>query len=145
MLAIDGLAVRTRQPFKTEVKNIKSWCCRKGGWALIVMAGCDASGKFVMAIANNSGSTNDNIAWEMSGLYKAIEAGLLHPRCYFIIGDEAFSNTNELLSPWPGRGLGKYKDSFNYHLSHSRQVIEKGFWHANSKMRYMLEKISILT
>ena len=30
-------------------------------------------------------------------------------------------------SPWPGRGLGIYKDSYNYWLSHSRQAIERAF------------------
>jgi hypothetical protein len=37
IMAIDGLAVRVRQPFTktltTEVKNTKSWTCRKGGFA----------------------------------------------------------------------------------------------------------------
>jgi hypothetical protein len=31
------------------------------------------------------------------------------------------------LSPWPGRGLDRYKDSFNFWLSHSRQVVECAF------------------
>jgi DDE superfamily endonuclease len=32
-----------------------------------------------------------------------------------------------MLSPYPGRGLGKWKDSFNFWLSHSRQSIERAF------------------
>jgi lipoprotein signal peptidase len=56
VLAIDGLAVRVRQPFKSEVKNTKAWCFRKGGFALIVMAGCDVNGVFHMATAKNSGT-----------------------------------------------------------------------------------------
>lgn len=62
----------------------------------------------------------------MSALSNAISEGKL-PSKYFIIGDEAFSCTNQLLSPYPGRGIGKYKDSFNYWLSHSRQCIERAF------------------
>jgi hypothetical protein len=30
-------------------------------------------------------------------------------------------------SPWPGRSLGIYKDSYNYWLSHSRQAIDRAF------------------
>jgi len=127
IMAIDGLAVRVRQPYKTEVKDIKSWCCRKGGFALIVMAGCDVNGRFYMASADHSGSTNDCIVWgDNSALADAIENGSLDPK-YFIIGDEAFSCTNQVLSPWPGRGIGLWKDSFNYWLSHSRQCIERAF------------------
>lgn len=55
VLAIDGLAVRVRQPFKSELENTKAWCYRKGGFALIVMAGCDVNGVFHMATANHSG------------------------------------------------------------------------------------------
>ncbi len=126
VLAIDGLAVRVRQPYKTETKNTRSWRCRKGGFALIVMAGSDVRGKFYMATANHSGSTNDCIVWECSALQAAIRDGLLDER-FFIIGDEAFSNTQQVLSPWPGRGIGRWKDAFNYWLSHSRQSIERAF------------------
>lgn len=62
----------------------------------------------------------------MSALANAISEGKM-PSKYFIIGDEAFSCTNQVLSPYPGRGIGKYKDSFNYWLSHSRQSIERAF------------------
>jgi hypothetical protein len=33
----------------------------------------------------------------------------------------------QFLSPWPGRGLDRYKDSFNYWLSHCTQCVEHGF------------------
>jgi hypothetical protein len=55
MDGIDGQAVRVRQPFKSEVKNTKAWCFRKGGFALIVIAGCDVNDVFHMATAKNSG------------------------------------------------------------------------------------------
>jgi hypothetical protein len=34
---------------------------------------------------------------------------------------------DKVLTPWPGRGLGRWKDAFNYLLSHSRQSIERAF------------------
>jgi hypothetical protein len=34
---------------------------------------------------------------------------------------------SSVMSPWPGRGLEKYKDSFNYWLSHSCQIAERSF------------------
>lgn len=126
VMAIDGLAVRTRKPTKEETTNIKKYSCRKGGFAVNVMAGADVNGIFVMATCNHAGSTHDVIAWEESALYLAVCEGKL-PNQFFFIGDDAFNCTNQMLTPWSGRGLGLWKDSFNYWLSHSRQCIERAF------------------
>lgn len=126
VMAIDGLCVRTRQPYLSEVKDVKSWRCRKGGFALVVLAGSDINGRFIFATADHSGTTNDIVAWETNSLYFALKEKRLH-ELFFIIGDEAFSCTNQLLSPYSGRGIGVWKDSFNYWLSHSRQCIERAF------------------
>jgi len=71
--------------------------------------------------------TNDIVAWNDSELRYFLELTQGLPSKYFFIGDEAFTNTQQFLSPWPGRGLDRYKDSFNYWLSHSRQCVERGF------------------
>jgi hypothetical protein len=55
-----------------------------------------------------------------------MDAGRL-PSDFYIIGDEAFSCNDQLLVPYGGRGLGVWKDSFNYHLSSMRQCIERAF------------------
>ena len=44
IMAIDGMLVRTRQPYKTEVVSIKSYRSRKGGFGIILMAGADVDG-----------------------------------------------------------------------------------------------------
>jgi hypothetical protein len=80
-----------------------------------------------MFSCKNSGSTNDCIAWELSLLKKLIIDDRRLPEQFFIIGDEAFSCCNQLLVPYSGRGLGTWKDSFNFHLSAMRQVIERAF------------------
>jgi hypothetical protein len=125
VMAVDGLVVRTRAPFAKEVPNVRDYCTRKGGFAEVVLAGCDIRGVVVMA-ANFSGSTQDAIAWEMSSWKKALDDNCLDAR-YFCIGDDAFPCTDQMLAPWPGRGIGRWKDSFNYWLSHSRQCIERAF------------------
>jgi len=99
----------------------------KGGFAIIALAGCDADARFISATASHSGSTNDIVAWNNSQLCKAVEHDKCLPPEYFFIGDEAFTNHNQFLIPWRGRGLDKYKDSFNYWLSHSRQIVERSF------------------
>ena len=49
------------------------------------------------------------------------------PPTYFGVGDDAFVNGDTLLTPWSGRGLTLFQDSFNYHLSSMRQTIERAF------------------
>jgi hypothetical protein len=59
VMAIDGFAVC---PFKTEVIHPKDYRFCKGGFAIIVLAGCDVDAKFVCASCTHSGSTNNIIA-----------------------------------------------------------------------------------
>ena len=46
------------------------------------------------------------------------------PPQYFAICDEAFSCTENVLTPYGGQQISVAKDSFNYHLSLMRQCIE---------------------
>jgi hypothetical protein len=124
--AIDGWVARTRQPFSWEVQDVKAYYNRHGFFGLVVLAGCDARCRFTMFSCKNTGSTNDVIAWELSQLSTAIGEGLL-PEEFYLIGDEAFINTDQFLVPYSGRGIGVWKDSFNFHLSVMRQCIERSF------------------
>jgi hypothetical protein len=127
VLAVDGLGVATRQPFKWEVLYPKDYRFRKRGFAIIVMAGCDIQARFIAVSCRHSGSTNDIIAWQDTNIYEMLEVERQLPEKYFLIGDEAFTNTFQFLSPWSGQGLDPYKDSFNFWLSHSRQCVERSF------------------
>jgi hypothetical protein len=133
VMAIDGWVCETKKPTMKETSNIRSYRNRKGIWGFTVLAGCDAKGKFLMFSCNGSGSANDILAWRWSSMKQNIISpmnGTLPsklPPQYFFIGDEAFVCENQLLVPWPGRGIGSNKDSFNYHLSARRQVIERAF------------------
>jgi hypothetical protein len=103
VVAIDGFAVLTRQPYDNEVLYKKDYRYRKGGFAIVVIAGCDVNCRFIVGSCNHSGSTNDIIAWQHMELYEAVEIDNKLPVKYFFIGDEAFTNTNQFLSPWPGK------------------------------------------
>ena len=88
------------------------------------MAGCSARLIFHIFSCKSGGSTNDSLAWEISDLRHLIEVDKRLPEPFYIVGDEAFTTTSQLLSPWPGKSLGPWKDSFNYHLSCMRQCGE---------------------
>lgn len=124
--AIDGLLIRTRAPFSKEHSNPSSFKNRKCTFGILALGIADLKGKFLMFNVNHSGSTHDSLAWATSSLQAMIANGDLD-KDLFLIGDEAFSCTNQVQSPWSGRGLGRWKDSYNYHLSSCRQCIERAF------------------
>ena len=118
VLAVDGIIIRCRAPFhQSETENASTFCNRKGFYGIVIIAGCDATLKFHFFSGKSPGSTHDCIAWEYSSLYKSVFANKRLPSEYFAIGDDAFVYTNNFLTPFPGRNIGLFKDSFNYHLS----------------------------
>lgn len=127
VLAVDGWVCATRKPTRKEVGDcVISYRNRKNCWGIIVMAGCDAKCRFSLLSAQCSGGTHDYPAWEGTRLAALLKENKL-PEPYYFVGDEAFVCTNNFLVPWPGTGLGLWKDSFNYHLSSMRQCIERAF------------------
>jgi hypothetical protein len=99
LMAIDGFGVKCHSPYKSEDLRWKDYHFDEGGFAIIVLAGCDVNARFIFATANHSGSTNDIYAWQDSELHQFLEVeGSLPPK-YFFISDEAFINTQQFLSP----------------------------------------------
>ena len=62
----------------------------------------------------------------MTTLAAAVEA---HTWCpdYFLVGDEAYVCTENLLTPFPGNELSNERSSYNYFISRMRQTIERSF------------------
>jgi hypothetical protein len=81
---------------------------------------------------NFSSSTYDSVAWRTCTLQDRIAKGEL-PEGLFLIGDEAFSCTNQVQSPWSARRLGCFKNSYNFYLSSRRQ-------YASQEMGYIANK-----
>ena len=126
--AIDGWVCPIQKPSPEDAPdgNVKNFMNRSGCWALVVLAGCDHKCRFNMFSAMNSGATNDALAWSWCPMKEILESEDW-PEDYYVIGDEAFVNTNRFLVPYAGTGLAKKQDSFNYCLSKMRQCIERAF------------------
>ena len=104
--AIDGLVIKTRCPNLREVVNQIAYRNRNGMWGIISFAGCDHELRFTMWSTVCPGSTNDSLAWELSDLYRAVVCGGLLPEQYFFICDEAVVASENVFSPFGGRGIG---------------------------------------
>jgi hypothetical protein len=103
---------------------------------MIAMAACDADCKFVFFNCRWTGSTNDAFAIRQcqggrilmgTSLEEPDQGPQQLPPVYYSVGDDAFVNSNTLLTPWSGHQLNIWQDSFNYHLSAMRQCIERAF------------------
>jgi DDE superfamily endonuclease len=124
--AVDGLAVRIAEPRGIEIPNPSSYYNRKGFFAIVVQAMCDASYRFSFISAIAPGSTHDSVAFRMSALYDILKAGALAPG-YWVAGNDAYVCAESLLTPHPGRNLSEARDCFNYWQSSARIFIEQAF------------------
>jgi DDE superfamily endonuclease len=127
VMAMDGWVMKTRCPNAKEVTNQVCFRNRKGVWGMVIFAGCDSRCSFLMFSVKCPGSTNDCIAWEITKVFQSIVVRKLLPPQYYFICDEAVSANEFVLSPYGGRNIGVWRDSFNYHLSSMRQSIERAF------------------
>jgi DDE superfamily endonuclease len=97
--------------------------------AFCIQAICDSKYRFMIASALCPGSTHDSVVFAVSSLSTFLQRspndGL--PQGFFVAADEAYSCSDRVLTPWPGRGLPCEKDCFNFWLSSARIHIEQSF------------------
>lgn len=124
--AIDGLLIKTRPPSKREtVRGIDFYSGHKKAVGLNAQVLCDAKKRVVYLSVRCPGKTNDLLAYQASNLSSLIE-GL--PDGYFVVGDNAYVNTNHLLVPFPGQiSSTDPRDAFNFYLSQLRVRVENCF------------------
>ena len=126
--ALDGIAIEITRPTKAEHPRPKRFFNRKGFYALVLQAVCDANLKFTFAGIDCYGSTHDSEAFQKSDLYERLSKGLL-PYEFHILGDDAYSLADYLLTPYPAvaHGLDAASDAFNFYHSKARITIERAF------------------
>lgn len=119
---LDGVHFAMRQPPPWVPNGMKYYVHRKGKFALLCMALCDAKRRFTMYDISQTPTTHDSLAWEATALAARISAGEL-PYPYFILGDAAFAVSAHLITP-TGE---KANDNFDFHQSSNRMPIECAF------------------
>eukprot|EP00187_Rhodella_violacea_P010368 CAMPEP_0174912604 /NCGR_PEP_ID=MMETSP0167-20121228/79870_1 /TAXON_ID=38298 /ORGANISM="Rhodella maculata, Strain CCMP736" /LENGTH=685 /DNA_ID=CAMNT_0016157263 /DNA_START=155 /DNA_END=2213 /DNA_ORIENTATION=- len=123
----DGVVFRIQRPRKDAVSgDVASFYTRKGYYAYGMQAFVDSRARFLNISMKMAASTHDSTSYIMSDLSKAIRDERL-PDWAHIVLDEAYANRPQELSPYRGRNLDIWRDSFNYHLSLHRQCVERAF------------------
>ena len=126
--ALDGIAIKIKEPSRNDVPNSSSYYNRKGFFALNVQAMCDSFYTFTYVGCLAAGSTHDSTAYGITSLATFLakpDNGL--PKDYWVAADDAYTCSERLLTPWPGRKLSTAKDCFNYWQSSARIFIEQAF------------------
>lgn len=118
---------RMQRPHREVVDgDVASFFTRKGYYAYGMQGFVDSRCKFLSISMKTCSSTHDSTAYFVSDVSNAIRDGRLASWAHIVL-DEAYANTPQELSPYRGRSLDIWKDSFNYHLSLHRQCVERAF------------------
>lgn len=122
--AIDGLAIKIGRPRvgagEGRVVDPASYRNRKGFFAYNMQGVVDRNSRFRNVSIKTPGCTGDSMAHAVSdlGLKMQEDEKLLTP--YWLVGDDAYGASEQMIVPWPGRGLADDKDSFNFYQSRMR-------------------------
>ena len=124
--ALDGLCIKIKRPSKGtkegQVANPAAYFTRKGFFALPLQCIADKWGMIRYVSITQPGSSHDSVSWTCSKLARRIRDGDLDQR-YFIVGDDAYAASEQMITPYPGRGLNSRKDGFNFYQSSLRIKI----------------------
>ena len=123
VLAVDGVHFEQLNPGSAVENPLKYYVTRKGCYALLCIAGCDAECRFLVLDIPQLPTTHDSMALAASAEGRAIEAGDVFPAEFFINGDNAFNLEEWMMVPVND---GAHAD-FDYHQSSNRVVIERAF------------------
>jgi DDE superfamily endonuclease len=124
--ALDGWLCKIETPSANETTNAKSFHSgHYNAQGVNVQACCDFKFRFIHVSINSPGSTNDVVAYAESSLSDLVN---VLPDGKYIVGDNAYINTNNLLTPYSGQQKHDVaKDTFNFYLSQCRIRIEQAF------------------
>jgi hypothetical protein len=129
--ATDGLLIWTNKPNPADCEltgcgPTKFMCGRKHKFGLNMQGTCDLRGKFLDVYIGHPGSTSDYLSFITSPLRHKLETpGFLAPGLH-LIGDNAYTNTPYMATPYPAT-TGGSKDAYNYYLSQLRIRVECSF------------------
>ena len=127
--AIDGWLLLIRVPRLADVPggNIRKYFSGHSNISGInVQACCDIYSRFTAVNMSCPGSTADSVAyleWKLKGKVESLPLG------YYVIGDNAYANTDRFLTPYNKveREGRVYRDAFCYYLSQLRIRVEMAF------------------
>ena len=149
--SMDGKHIMIKQP-----RNSGSYYFNyKGTFSIVLLALVDANYRFIYVNVGCNGRISDGGVFRASSLSTALSSDLLGiptPRSpngcetvlpYVIVADDAFPLKNNLMKPYPFRGLSREKRIFNYRLSRARRIVENAFGILANRFRVFLSPMQL--
>ncbi|XP_052281075.1 putative nuclease HARBI1 [Dreissena polymorpha] len=133
--AIDGKPIAIRNPASSGF----SYYNYKGFFSIILLASVDSDYKFVWCDLGGYGSSKDAKIYNESEFLEMVQDGSIgfpDPQLFpndtvempfFLVGDDAFSLSENMQKPYGHRVLTRDERILNYRLSRARRVSENAF------------------
>ncbi|XP_068088590.1 protein SLX4IP isoform X3 [Hyperolius riggenbachi] len=149
--ALDGKRIRIKMPPKnaSETSNYKK------DFSVVLMAIADSTHHFVAVDVGAYRSADDPKIFRSSLMGKKILEGKFNmptprpiekggdPFPFVFVADEAFSLSNNIMKPYPKRGLDATGKIFNYRLSRAQNQVEYAFGILANKWRIFQSTIQL--
>ena len=151
--AIDGKHIRIRKPDKSgsQFFNYKSY------FSIVLMALVDSDYNFISIDVGAYGASSDSNVFKQTNIYQKLQQNQLNiPQPsplpndengknipYFIVGDEAFALSDNVLRPFPHRNVAVSKRIFNYRLTRARRMVECSFGILANKWRILHRPLDV--
>ena len=141
--AVDGKHIRIFKPKNSGSSHYNY----KNYFSIILLAICDSDYKFIFCDIGCYGRHSDSTIFEESVFYTKLQENSLNiPKPtpitsdgialpFVFVGDEAFSLSQNLLRPYPGKKLTENMRIFNYRLTRARRYVECSFGILTNKWR----------
>lgn len=139
---LDGLLVRIQTPSSTETGNVKSYFSgHYQDYGINVQAACDHLCRFISVTVSAPGGANDITAFRKTLLSEKVKK---FPIGRYIIGDNAYVCTENLLTPFSGKDKqDATKDAYNFYVSQLRIRIEMAFGRMTGKWRVLKKPLQV--
>lgn len=139
---LDGLLLKIITPPATDTGNVKAYFSgHYQCYGINIQAVCDANCRFSYVAVAAPGSTFDATAYSKTSLSYFVEK---LPVGKYIIGDNAYTCTEHLLTPFAGSHReDPKKDSYNFFVSQLRIRVEMTFGRFVNKWRIFKRSLHI--
>lgn len=149
--ALDGKHITFRPPRK-DGSTYRNY---KGTDSIVLLALVDAECKFLFVDIGRNGRMHDSAVFRESPFGSKLDSNSLnlpqpnllpsfHRKMpYVIVGDDAFPLKQNLMKPYPERGLTVEKRVYNYRLSRARRTVENAFGILANRFRVLLNPIPL--
>lgn len=150
--AVDGKHVRILKFPGSGSMNMNY----KHFFSIVLMAVVDSNYRFVYVDIGAYGKDCDSSVFQSTVFYELLVTGRLNlpPPCpltenshddmpFVLVGDEAFSLSENMMRPYGGRNLSEKRRVFNYRLCRARRYVECAFGILSNKWRIFHRPLNV--